>query len=96
MARMQCVPEPNSSILIGDIIHSHEALAYNKGYGSMMMDKLLEYARENSYSHIYGNLAIWDLDHKERLHHFYRKFGFEITEYVEYQDNCYGRINLWL
>lgn len=90
-SKMQCVIEKDNSILIGDIIHS-QSRNYNKGYGSIMMDKLLSYATEHGYTTIYWNLSIIDADHKERLHHFYEKFGFTITEYPKNRDCYYGEI----
>lgn len=90
-ARIQCVIESDSTILIGDIIHDSQR-KYNKGYGSAMMIKLIEYAKENGYSRLYGNLSVVDLNHKDRLYHFYRKFGFEITEYPEINDCYFGMI----
>lgn len=95
-AHMQCVVESSSTILIGDILHQNEATDYNKGYGTLMMEHLLVYAKEHGYSYIYGNLSEVDLDHKERLHHFYQKFGFTITEYPEPQGHYYGKIELHL
>ena len=90
-AWMQCVIESDSTILIGDIIHDNQK-NYNKGYGSAMMQKLIEYAKENGYSRIYGNLSDVDIGHKDRLYHFYEKFGFEITEYTEKIDCYFGMI----
>lgn len=90
-ARIQCTIESDSTILIGDIIHDSEK-KYNKGYGTAMMQKLIEYAQENGYSRLYGNLSDVDIGHKDRLYHFYKKFGFEITEYAEYQNNYFGMI----
>lgn len=94
-AWIKCVIESDSTILIGDIIHDNQK-DYNKGYGSAMMQKLIEYAKENGYSRIYGNLSDVDIGHKDRLYHFYEKFGFEITEYDKYKSNYFGRINLKL
>ena len=93
-ARMDCVIESDTTILIGDIRHYKENSHYNRGYGSLMMEELLGYAKENGFSYIHGNLAQVDLDHKERLHHFYRKFGFIISAYPEPQDSYYGKIEL--
>ena len=93
---MDCVMKEDASILIGDIWHNQTRPRYNRGYGSMMMEKLLEFALENEYSLIYGNLAECDLGHKDRLLHFYRKFGFIITEYPELQGNYFGKIELHL
>ena len=94
-ARIQCVIESDAVIMIGDIIHGRER-GYSKGYGSMMMEKLITYAKENDYEYIYGNLAVGDLNHKERLHHFYHKFGFNVAEYAEPQDTYFGKIELRL
>lgn len=91
-ARMQCVIEDNNIILIGDILHIRNNRDYNKGYGSLMMNKLILYAMENGYTLIHGNLSSVDCDHKERLHHFYEKYGFSITVYPEIKDCYYGEI----
>ena len=86
-AWMQCVIESDTVILIGDIRHCNEDADYNKGYGSLLMENLLAYAKEHHFTFIYGNLSEVDLGHKDRLHHFYQKFGFTITEYPELQGN---------
>lgn len=65
----------------------------NKGYGSKLMNALLEYAEKNNVREIYGELSIVDLDHKDRLHHFYQKFGFDIIELPELNGCYYGRIS---
>ena len=94
-ADMQCVVESDTTILIGDIRHRSEA-DYGKGYGSQMMSAFLNYAAEHSFKYVHGNLATVDLDHKDRLHHFYQKFGFVITEYPEPQNTDYGKIEMRL
>lgn len=94
-AWLQCVIESDSTILIGDIIHNNKK-NYNKGYGSAMMQKLVEYAKENSYSLLYGNLSDVDIGHRDRLYHFYEKFGFEITEYPENREGYIGCIEKFL
>ena len=94
-AKIQCVIESNSDILIGDIQHDKDT-DYNRGYGSLMMKRLLSYASENQFSYIHGNLSEVDLDHEERLHHFYRKFGFTVNEYSELQGSYYGNIEMYL
>ena len=95
-AWIQCVVEAEDTILIGDICHHNENVDYNKGYGSRMMEELLAYAREHNFHYIHGNLSVVDLGHKNRLHHFYQKFGFTITEYQEVKNNYYGIIELYL
>lgn len=94
-AKITCVAESSTTILIGDINHFN-SLPYNQGYGTMMMNELLSYAQKNGFSHLYGNLSEVDYDHKERLFHFYQKFGFEITIFPELQGNYFGRIDLKL
>ena len=96
MAWIQCVKESDAVILIGDIQHSNGKIDYNKGYGSLLMDALLQHAREKGFKKIHGNLSVVDLDHKDRLHHFYEKFGFTITEHLELQVCYYGEINMQL
>ncbi len=54
----------------------------NKGYGSMIMDTTLNYLKQfntnNDKIYINGWLSFVDKrTHNERLHHFYKKFGFE-------------------
>lgn len=95
-AWMKCVVQSETTILIGDVCHHNENVDFNKGYGSRMMEELLYYARELHFDYIYGNLSKVDMEHKDRLHHFYKKFGFTITEYLDSQDNLYGKIELHL
>lgn len=92
-AKITCVAESTSIILIGDIEHS-DSLPYNQGYGTLMMNELIKYAREHGYTHLYGNLSEVDNDHRDRLFYFYQKFGFEITIYPEPQGLMFGRIDL--
>lgn len=91
-ARITAMKKNECELIICDIIHINKK-DYCKGYGSLMMEKLLEYTKINNFNHIYGNLSIVDAEHKNRLHHFYEKFGFEITEYEKVQNCYYGRID---
>ena len=91
IAFMQCVLENENTLLIGDIIHTHKKY-HNKGYGTKMMEKLFEYTKENNIKTIYGNLSLNDIDHKDRLLHFYKKFGFNVEVYDEVDGNYFGRI----
>lgn len=75
LSKMDCViKEEIKGITISDIICSKN----NKGYGSRMMSALIEFARNRKYDYIDGWLSKIDLDHKDRLLYFYRKFGFKI------------------
>lgn len=53
----------------------------NRGYGSIVMRELLKIAVELEIPVIIGRLipTVKDSDHQQRLHHFYKKFGFEIS-----------------
>lgn len=92
--RMICLKR-DGYIFIGDIVPEPENAKnrFNKGYGSRLMEELLEYAKDNNFVGIEGNLSKEDLDHKDRLHHFYRKFGFIITEYDFPKGYYYGEIH---
>ena len=57
-----------------------------------MMEKLFEYTKENNFQIIYGNLSLNDIDHKDKLLHFYKKFGFNVEIYDEVDGNYFGRI----
>ena len=90
-ARISCVIEDTKTIFIGDIICDNNR-DINKGYGSQMMRELVSYAKQNGFKRIWGNLSSVDMDHKERLYHFYEKFGFDIEEYEEVRNCDVGRI----
>lgn len=78
-------------ITIGDI----ECVKNNKGYGSIMLEELIEYAKEKEKEYIDGWLSQSDVkDHKERLLAFYKKFGFEITD--DYSSNSNRLYNIEL
>lgn len=70
------VHNDGNTINIGDI----QCNRNNKGYGSFMMKALIEYGKRNNYKSIEGWISQVDVDHIDRLHHFYRKFGFNITQ----------------
>ena len=79
-----------NKIMIGDILvtvnfDNQKYKRYiNKGYGTLLMNQLLLFARQNNYEQIVGNLGIadenseYDPDHRDRQIHFYKKFGFNI------------------
>lgn len=92
ISKIQCIKYPDGSLLIGDIEPFKKKRYYGKGYSSMMMNELLKYAFQNGVHTIRGNLSIVDSDHKERLHAFYRKHGFEIVQYSTPKDFYYGEV----
>lgn len=80
LGRTACIiDEELRAIVISDI----ECKMNNRGYGSVMMEELIEYSRQNEFAHINGWLSKVDYDHKDRLYHFYQKFGFEIIQNEE-------------
>lgn len=62
----------------------------NQGYGSIVMNQLIEYAKYLKASYVSGRLSFVDIgtsdndeikrENRERLYHFYSKFGFEIDK----------------
>ena len=77
LGRINCIIHKElRTITISDI----ECQKNNRGYGSVIMKELIEYARQNEFTHINGWLSKVDYDHRERLYHFYQKFGFEIIQ----------------
>lgn len=80
--RIDCrIWEDEKRISIGDI----QCKKNNKGYGSLMMEKLIEYAKQHGFTSIDGWLSKVDFNHAERLYHFYHKFDFEI---IPNEDTC--------
>ena len=61
-------------LYIDDILVSDQ----DKGLGSILMESLIEYAKNNGYVCIRGWLSPIDKEHFDKLEHFYKKFGFEI------------------
>lgn len=92
ISKMKCVLDKNGTLLIGDITPFKKKSHYCKGYGSIMMDKLLAYAYEKKIHTISGNLSSVDNDNKDRLHAFYIKNGFEVIQYDVPKDLYYGKV----
>ena len=57
-----------------------------------MMAELLKYASQIGVHTIRGNLSLVDIGHKNRLHAFYKKHGFEVIEYNTPGGFFYGEI----
>jgi GNAT superfamily N-acetyltransferase len=51
---------------------------FNKGYGSILLSNLVNIAKKRDVSIISGWISRVDINHIERLLHFYQKHGFEI------------------
>ena len=95
LGMVKCVIQ-NQELKITDIEIFDEEYK-NKGYGSELMKRLLEYSEKRKIKKIIGELSKVDDDHREMLFHFYKKFGFDITLYNELKNNFYGSIEkvLW-
>ena len=92
ISKMSCILQGDGVLLLADIIPFSKEKYYSKGYGTMMMNELFDYAKNNQINSIVGNLSIVDEDHKDRLHAFYRKNGFDIIEYSENKNCYYGKV----
>lgn len=80
LGKITCIIDEKFRVItISDI----ECKRNNRGYGSVMMKELIEYSKKNEYTQINGWLSKVDYNHKERLYHFYQKFGFEIIQNEE-------------
>lgn len=92
---MKCfIDKENKTIKIGDILIGEETNSsfssrsyknyIRKGYGAQMMNKLIDFAKNNNYKRIIGDLSCvddndpLDEDHRERQIRFYKRFGFKI------------------
>ena len=92
ISKMHCLLQDEETLLICDIMPFKNKGHYCKGYGSIMITKLFEYCLHNKITKVLGNLSIVDADHKDRLHGFYKKNGFEIIEYEKPIDTFYGLV----
>lgn len=50
------------------------------GNGTIAMNNLIKYAKKNKIKYIDGTLSSVDDDHADRRNHFYKKFGFVISD----------------
>lgn len=75
LGKMSCmISEDLKVITILDIICKKN----NRGYGSLMMNKLIDIVKQDEYTYIDDWLSVVNDDHIKRLYHFYQKFGFEV------------------
>ena len=60
----------------------------SQGDGTLLLQRLIKYCKENDIDFIYGNLSRFDYeDHQERLIHFYIKNGFEVLIFPKISNN---------
>lgn len=76
-------------MLIGDIVSEVE----NQGHGSIMMSCIIDVAHSLNVSAITGNISGTDVDHFDKLQHFYEKHGFTFNPGTPGSD---GKIRLEL
>ncbi|QDD87447.1 hypothetical protein [Bacillus cereus] len=81
-------PKP-SELYINDIRMIHNEI----GNGSIAMEYLIKTAKKMNVSHIRGWLSPEDMDHFDRLEHYYTKFGFKV---VFNKERTSGNIELTL
>lgn len=90
------------NIFINDFICKTEY--QNKGYGSIVMEQLIQYAKQLKVEYILGELSFVDIGtsdtekkhikNRKRLYHFYPKFGFNIEEHLNKYGNTEKKIRL--
>jgi GNAT superfamily N-acetyltransferase len=71
-----------------DIIENMSA----RGYGSILLKALLEIAHDKGVERINGWISSVDIEHLERLKHFYIKHGFHIKIDDDYKNNKSNKI----
>lgn len=97
---MWCEPNYNLKLnyLESIFIVNFQAKNYyiNKGFGSLIMNELIRYSKSLDVYYISGDLSSVDIgendndfskkENRERLYHFYSKFGFEIYDEANSKD----------
>lgn len=53
------------------------------GYGSVFMTHIITYLKLAGYRYLTGYICPADFGHEDKLRHFYKKFGFTITDYSD-------------
>jgi len=76
---MDCLVLPDR-LWIGKIhLYDNEI---NRGYGSLLVNELIIFAKKKNYNRISGCMSPGDSDeHESRLRHFYSKWGSVFNEY---------------
>lgn len=76
--------DKNKNLFLNDI----QCSIINKGFGTILMNEFIDYAKKNNFKMIYGYLSKIDIsDHKDRLFAFYNKFNFSIDLSKESNSN---------
>lgn len=65
----------------------------NIGNGSILMLSLFEFCKRHNIRKITGYLSSVDDDHKERRDHYYKKFGFVVTEHSISKEITYEEVH---
>lgn len=74
--RLSAKYSSDETIELGDI----EVFGENegRGYGSLLLNSLINFASDNSIKTITGWISYADKDHFDRLDYFYKKHGFDV------------------
>ncbi|WP_018392489.1 N-acetyltransferase [Bacillus sp. 37MA] len=75
-AHLHAYQDENGKLILADIGVFGEII--NKGYGSLLLNCLKEYAIDNKFKVIEGWISRIDEDHIERLEKFYKKHEFDL------------------
>lgn len=67
-----------SEILVIADLQVLDERIFNKGYGSLLMEMALEFAKNKNVKSVSGDLMTENEEHLKRQKHFYKKHGFEI------------------
>lgn len=66
----------------------------NNGYGSILLNTLIDIAKSRNVSVISGWISRVDYNHIERILHFYQKHGFDVIQ-KEYNTYKIGNL-IWI
>ena len=70
----------------------------NRGAGSMLVRRAIEECKRRGHKGIEGDLSSVDMDHFDKLKHFYEKLGFTVIfyepEHPDYRNPWDGKIEM--
>jgi hypothetical protein len=83
--------ESNNSMTINDIEIIDKSLE-NRGIGTLILIFVEKLARLQGINKLYGELSIVDVDHLDKLKHFYNKLGFDFVLHETKKGTTIGHI----
>ncbi|WP_186445645.1 GNAT family N-acetyltransferase [Paenibacillus cremeus] len=76
---IHCILKNKDEIWLGRLDVYHHQI--NKGYGTILVKELIQFAQEHGYKTISGYMSAGEsAEHRSRLRHFYSKLGFELQD----------------